>query len=773
MKGANVRNFNLSNQTLVSAIFNTPRFGYFIKFANCMDYQLTFKKIFSSQYLFTGLRITAAAIIPALILYQYDMLGLLSAIPLGALVVGSTDSPGPFAHRRNTILASICLNFLVVVVAISLHHNPVLITIFIILFGLFFSLIGVYGNRANSVGLIALLVFIFNIDSRSSFGSPWLNGLMFTAGGMCYFLMSLLLHRLRPYRYIQIQLGESLRSIAEYVETLAGLFKVTRNDEYLYNKLSLKQITIQQEQDSLREMLLNTREMVIDSTAKGRILMMMFLDSADLFEHLISLHQDYSDIHTAFDNTEILQEIETSLHAFGQELNSIGYGIQFNEQSKSYTDINAQLKKLSDVFALQRKKGLNKNTLPLFIKLRQIRFTVQDVGERIKRLHYFSGYETIATRLYKDYPGAELKVKHTEISPSLLIGNISLKSSQFRHALRVTIAMLIGYFVSLFFPLGHGYWILLTIATILKPAYSISRTRNKQRLLGTITGVIISFAFIYFVNNNTLAFLLLLCTMVIAYSLLKLNYYISCTCITIYVIISFHFLNQSDFNVVVTDRLIDTAIGCVIAFIASFMIFPLWEHEQTKDLIKHFVDANKKYFNVAAGLLKTPEMLKTDYTPVRKEAFVALANLSDNFQRMLSEKRRDVKLSFYHQFIASGYILTAHIAALSSLITRFGKDMKADDFDTLISNINEKFKRTSCILNGEPVKTTVSNRNAPITNKVQKLLQQRQQEIDEGLYDVQSDVRISLRNLKSVTDEFEMIDSIVADEVKIATRIMQ
>ena len=56
--------------------------------------------------------------------------------------------------------------------------------------------------------------------------------------------------------------------------------------------------------------------------------------------------------------------------------------------------------------------------------------------------------------------------------------NITLKSSQFRHALRVTIAMLTGYFVSLFFPLGHGYWILLTIATILKPAYSISRRRN-------------------------------------------------------------------------------------------------------------------------------------------------------------------------------------------------------------------------------------------------------------------------------------------------------
>src|SRR6478736_5954662 len=281
-----------------------------------MNYQHALKKIFSSQYLFTGLRITAPAIIPALILYHYDVLGLMTAIPLGALVVGSTDSPGPFSHRRNTILASICINFLVVVITISLNHNPVLITIFIVLFGMFFSLIGIYGNRASSVGLIALLVFIFNIDSKASFGSPWFNGLMFTAGGACYFVMSLVLHRLRPYRYIQLQLGESLRSISNYIETLSGLFKLKHDNDYLYNRLSLQQVTIQQEQDSLREMLLNTREMVIDSTAKGRILMMMFLDSVDMFEQLISLHQHYNDLHEAFEDATVLKTVEETLHTF-------------------------------------------------------------------------------------------------------------------------------------------------------------------------------------------------------------------------------------------------------------------------------------------------------------------------------------------------------------------------------------------------------------------------------------------------------------------------
>jgi uncharacterized membrane protein YccC len=278
-----------------------------------MDYQLTFKKIFSSQYLFTGLRITASALIPALVLYHYDALASMSAIPLGALVVSSTDSPGPFLHRRNTIFTSICINFLVVIITISLNHNPVLLTLAIILFGMFFSLIGIYGTRVNSVGIVALLVFIFNIDSRASFSGALYNGLLFTAGGTIYFLMSLLLHRLRPYRYLQLQLGESLRSIAAYIDTAANLFQTKAPDDQLFSRLRQEQITIQQEQDNLREMLLSTREMVIDSTVKGRIIMMMFLDSVDLFEQVLSLHQDYSDLHETLDDQEIVATIGSSL----------------------------------------------------------------------------------------------------------------------------------------------------------------------------------------------------------------------------------------------------------------------------------------------------------------------------------------------------------------------------------------------------------------------------------------------------------------------------
>src|SRR5215213_9537538 len=129
-----------------------------------MDYQLELRKFVSSQYLYTGLRVTAGVIIPSLVLYHYGMLAAMIGIPLGALFVSLTDNPGPIAYRRNGMLVSIGLNFLVAVIATYSRVSPFMIGVEIMVLGLFLSLIAVYGNRTNTIGLVALIVFILNID---------------------------------------------------------------------------------------------------------------------------------------------------------------------------------------------------------------------------------------------------------------------------------------------------------------------------------------------------------------------------------------------------------------------------------------------------------------------------------------------------------------------------------------------------------------------------------------------------------------------------------
>jgi len=428
---------------------------------------------------------------------------------------------------------------------------------------------------------------------------------------------------------------------------------------------------------------------------------------------------------------------------------------------------------LQQVFSEVRRRKLNKSTVAPLIKLRRIIYALQDIGERIKRLRRYTHYDKKISRQYVPGRNAGEVNRPVEISPALLLQNFSLRSGQFRHAIRITLAMLAGYVLSLLFPVGHSYWILLTIATILKPAYSISRTRNQQRLLGTLTGVIVSFAFLYFVSNNTLALMVMIIAMIVSYSLLTVNYYLSTACITIYVLISIHFLNRSDFTAVVQDRAIDTSIGCIIAFLAALFILPVWEHEQTPALIEAALHENKTYFNAAASFFLQKTIGEREYHPARKNAFVALANLNDNFQKMLSEPRRKQEnMSYYHQFVASSYMLTVHIAALSALASRTKNNFEANDFEPLVNNINDKFKRAIHLVKERVDKPLASSRAAPITGKVQVLLQQRQKEIESGLGDVASEARITLRELKSVTDEFEIIDSIVSDEIKILKKVV-
>src|SRR6476660_7654790 len=112
-----------------------------------MDYQLQFRKFISSQYLYTGLRISAGVLIPAFLLYKFGLFAKMIALPLGALFISLTDTPGPINHRRNGMLVAILLGFLALMVASFSRDQPVLIIAEIILFGLIFTLIGVFGTR--------------------------------------------------------------------------------------------------------------------------------------------------------------------------------------------------------------------------------------------------------------------------------------------------------------------------------------------------------------------------------------------------------------------------------------------------------------------------------------------------------------------------------------------------------------------------------------------------------------------------------------------------
>ncbi|QKG53705.1 FUSC family protein [Hymenobacter sp. BRD67] len=78
-------------------------------------------------------------------------------------------------------------------------------------------------------------------------------------------------------------------------------------------------------------------------------------------------------------------------------------------------------------------------------------------------------------------------VARQELEWSAFPENLTMSSSVFRHAVRMTVACAVAYTVAEFLWHGqHNYWILMTVTFMLKPAFSLTRERNIQRITGTL-----------------------------------------------------------------------------------------------------------------------------------------------------------------------------------------------------------------------------------------------------------------------------------------------
>lgn len=125
-----------------------------------MNYSSELKKFLTSQYIYSGARIALAIVIPSIILAQLGLLKEFFLFPLGTSFVGLTDQPGPFIRRRNTLLISVVTFFLIALIASLVKDFPLAVYLEIIIFGFFFSMIGVYGLRLAVFGSIALVVLL-------------------------------------------------------------------------------------------------------------------------------------------------------------------------------------------------------------------------------------------------------------------------------------------------------------------------------------------------------------------------------------------------------------------------------------------------------------------------------------------------------------------------------------------------------------------------------------------------------------------------------------
>ncbi len=633
-----------------------------------MDYRSTYRSFINSYYLSEGIRITVGLTLPAIIgtYLHHESIGI--TLSIGAVCVTIVDNAGPVLHRKNAMLVCNAVIFMASLLTGFAVSSPVMLGLLITIFCFVFSMIGIYGARAGSIGLAGLFVMVLNLTHRSGTEAIVLNALYILCGGIWYMLLSLSLYSFRPYKVTQQALGDLIQEIGNYILLRTAFYEKNPNYESVYARLLEKQIEINDKQNLVRELLYKSRDFVKESTNTGRITLLIFIDVNDLFERVMSLQLHHRQFHTYFDQSTILEIFRNFLVLMSDELDKTGIALKSGKAYPMSDALGQSLAKFKKDFEDFRDKEITPNNVEGFIGLRALVNACEDFVTRIHAIQRYTAYDQKNTNQDTRIRNYDQFISHQDIDAKVFWENFTWKSNTFRHALRVSIATLAGFIVSEFLPFGHGYWILLTIIVILKPAYSVTKRRNRDRLLGTIAGAGIGILILLFVKDRQLMIACMILLMVLAYSFMRTRYLLFVTLMTPYILILLYIMNPAHFNVLIVDRVIDTAIGSGIALLANILFSPEWAYTQFAEYLQQMLRTNKIYFSDATSPFTGNAVDVTQYKLSRKNAYVALANISDALNRMLAEpKTKQKNAPELNQIVVLNYMMASHSATLAAM----------------------------------------------------------------------------------------------------------
>lgn len=153
---------------------------------------------------------------------------------------------------------------------------------------------------------------------------------------------------------------------------------------------------------------------------------------------------------------------------------------------------------------------------------------------------------------------------------------LSFKSAALRNAARLGVILAIGSSLGLFFNLPKPYWILLTTLLVSQNGYNATRVRIQHRALGTLAGLIAAAGLLQLALPQNITLLCMLVITLLSYTVLRKNYGLGVIGLTVTAVYTLQLLALNGAHFLL-PRLIDTLIGCALAFGGAIWLWPQWQ----------------------------------------------------------------------------------------------------------------------------------------------------------------------------------------------------
>ena len=677
----------------------------------------------------------------ALCWYQ-DEMTLLIPLFLGIIASALAETDDSWQGRLNALAVTlVCFSIAALSVEL-LFPYPWIFAIALALASFGLTMLGALGERYGAIASATLILSVYTmigVDQRGGAVTDfWHEPVLLVAGAAWYGLLSVLWQAMFSNQPVQQSLARLFRELGFYLKLKSSLFEPIRQMDVEARRLELAQ------QNGRVVAALNAaKEIILHRVGNGRpgskvsrYLKLYFL-AQDIHERASSSHYPYNALADAFFHSDVLFRCQRLLRQQGKACRALAESIQMRQPfiydasfAEALSDLHASLEHLR-IQSNPAWRGL----------LRSLRALAANLGTLDRLLSDASNPDALADatdsslldRSPRSLKDVWIRLR-TQLTPTSLL---------FRHALRLPLALSIGYgMVHLIHP-SQGYWIILTTLFVCQPNYGATRRKLGQRIIGTAIGLTVAWALFDLFPNPLIQSCFAIAAGVVFFINRTTRYTLATAAITLMVLFCFN--QVGDGYGLFLPRLFDTLLGSLIAGLAVFLFLPDWQGRRLNKVLANTLTCNSIYLRQIMQQYAAGKSDDLAYRLARRNAHNADAALSTTLANMLMEPghfRKEADVGF--RFLVLSHTLLSYLSGLGA---HRETQLPAEVREHLIEGAGVKLATSiDEIAQGLASKLPIaiqSDEEEALANE----LEQMPDEIDEGQRLVQTQLALICRQL--------------------------
>ena len=647
----------------IQLIFISP-YPLFIKDSGLNKWLIQLKKATYNTSFMYNLRMIVAFAGTAFIPYLLDQQLMTIPLTLGVVAAGLSDIDDRFSVRIMNLIYTYIGFFIAAASVQLLFPYPVLFASGLIISCIGLILLGSLGRRYATISYGCLVISVYAMLGVDIFDGWYMQPSLLVIGAIWYGILSTLSFLIFPARQVQDQLSKSYSSLGDFLFAKSNLFDV----DMTANSYQKSMISLSLENGKLVG-IFNDMKTTLLTRLKGdrgqsdtRRSLQYYFIAQDIHERADSAHIDYQQLTKAFEHSDILFRFQRILTLQAKACKDLSESIlnrttyQHNPRFEhAFSNLRKSLEKIRDeqkhdLIWVNALFALLQNLKAIDAQLRNLETERHIKFDRTKHLENqlkdddLKGWEDIVSRIKQ---------------------NLTPESVLFRHAIRVSIVLFIGYVFVQVTNIEYGYWVLLTALFVSQPNFNATKRRLRLRIMGTLGGIILGFAILYFVPSVEGQLLLLIVSGVLFFELRSKQYAQATAFITILALINFN-LDGLGFQAAF-PRMLDTLIGCALAWFGVSFIFPDWKFRRLPHSIRRSLEAQCQYLTEVVQQYHHGRNNSLNYRVVRRTAHNRDADVASLISTLATEPDFDpTQKALAFEFLCLNHTFISYIAALGA-----------------------------------------------------------------------------------------------------------